>query len=315
VVKKKNVNFERVHAAVEELFWNKAAQSDPTLRFWSVVQVPLLERCDRFRAVLRDWLDGLSPVIRTTVVEYARLAAKHSVDSGPVQWAAGTVRSLLQKRFGNPSWPKTPSIERTQDLWTWLAGDSTPYPPLVADVAYLTCGESLTIMRVSSENPEVSIDINEDAVGLWRAPRWLDFHLLPGEHALHISPTERWDQENTRVQLLTVQRWIWHRLDAILETSVLEAQVAVADMPEQRGKTGRRKRRTSPRYQLIRKAIRAKKTRIAYCVELDHLGLKTPDSWQSHGCPEKYREAYKDTKWRQMICNERYNAKRDMPPT
>ena len=228
-VKDKNVNFETRRAALEDLFWNSAAQSDPTLRFWSVVQVPLAERCDRFRAVLQGWLDGLSPVIRTTVVQYAQLGANHPVDPGPVEWATETVRLLLETRFGKPSWPKTPAVDRLEDIWAWLAGDGTPYPPLVADIAYLSCAESLTSIRFSSGDPEGSIEINEAALAAWRAPRWLDFQLSPGEHTLHTSPTERWDQENTRLQLLAVQRWIWYRLDPIIETSRLEAVLTIPE--------------------------------------------------------------------------------------
>jgi hypothetical protein len=43
----------------------------------------------------------------------------------------------------------------------------------------------------------------------------------------------------------------------------------------------------------------------AYCRELDNRGVKIPAIWVAKGCPSKYAEAYRITKWKKSIQNEK----------
>src|SRR5262249_35257855 len=123
--------------------------------------------------------------------------------------------------------------EEGVNIWTWFASDASPYPNLAADIAFVTSGDCLTVIRASENDLAGSVEeIDEAAIAAWHAPRWLDFHSWPDDQITPFYATERWDQENTRLQLLAVQRWIWHRLDTIIETSRLEAIVRLEVIAE-----------------------------------------------------------------------------------
>jgi len=237
----------------------------------------------------------------------------------------------LERRFmeiqTKPTVPRSVSAEFTRTEWD--AGSVTEEWRLCGDA--VCRAEFERVASVAAR--KLGYAGREDAVDYWleRVRNWLQRTGLDKDRNVTWCPTGS-GQENSqtyktaymvmeRIAELSAMCCVDLMSQGTPESTVSPSleQPQIADRQPGQGRPKRKANKTKAqlhRASVIYGAIQAGLTGQKYCTALDGRKLRPLEQWKDEGCPETYALAYRNTKWRKRLQDEkcRFREKYDKTP-